>query len=111
MGWNPGYLLIFFFNLRTFLLPTALAKYHFLMKAEGNNMLIISSKLRPVIKAKSPYQNQRITKIFSDKAFGARTHIRFPKFSPPASPNDLKLQAAMRGKIISRSALALRPFA
>ena len=102
---------LFFFNLCTFLVWTALAKYHFLMKAEGNIMLVISSKLRPVIKAKSPYQNQRITKIFSDKAFGARTHIRFPKFSPPASPNDLKLQAAMRGKIISRSSLALRPFA
>ena len=81
------------------------------MKAEGNTMLIISSKLRPVIKAKSPYQNQRITKIFSDKAFGARTQIWFPRFTPPESPNDLKLQVAMRGKIISRNSLALSPFA
>ena len=98
-------------NLCTFLVWTALAKYHFLMKAEGNIMLVISSKLRPVIKAKSPYQNQRITKIFSDKAFGARTQRWFPKFCPPASPNDLKLQVAIRGKIISRNSLALSPFA
>ena len=94
------------FNNFTFVVLAALERYQFRIKAELNVMQIIIIKLRLVIKATRPYQNQRMTKIFSVRAFGARTHKKLSACVPPPSPPELKLQVDKRGKIISKNSLA-----
>ena len=84
----------------TFFVHTALEMYHLLMSADLKNIITTKTTLTVSMIVRSPYQNQRKTKIFSESALGAKTHQPLYEFLPPAPPDVWKSHRLTRGNTI-----------